>query len=444
MENFFTKNKSIVTFLILEVVALTAFNFGNVSHIFALAGGFLAILAAVFVYFSVEDKKSLLPVLIPVAILFIVSLMGSLNSFSKGFSKLSNLALALALPGFLFMGFALRKFNDVKPTIVLLVVGAALAAITVFGLFSTLIEYGFFYRLIYKDTPNYYYNGIPYNVTKEMYWLNGFAFEEIYIEYGSLFAVLTAAFLPGLLFLSPKKERNEFIICASIGGVGLLTLLILPNFKAIILLAVVSLFAFAYRFLKNNKKVMKILGICVVCGLGLAFLFFLVSMINAAAGYKLPGFLNRVFVQNKFMTNVTPIYDALFAKADGKLVHLFGLNTAYYSGDLAVWVESGYFEVELLKEVGLFGTLIFGAFLIVTGYFLVQYLKHSEDHDYIKSVFVVLILAYFVYETFFNMITIAPHENSYEAFLRTPTLLVVLFVLGYVFTVPTKKEVEHE
>ena len=444
MENFFTKNKSIVTFLILEVVALTAFNFGNVSHIFALAGGFLAILAAVFVYFSVEDKKSLLPVLIPVAILFIVSLMGSLNSFSKGFSKLSNLALALALPGFLFMGFALRKFNDVKPTIVLLVVGAALAAITLFGLFSTLIEYGFFYRLIYKDTPNYYYNGIPYNVTKEMYWLNGFAFEEIYIEYGSLFAVLTAAFLPGLLFLSPKKERNEFIICASIGGVGLLTLLILPNFKAIILLAVVSLFAFVYRFLKNNKKVLKILGICVVCGLGLAFLFFLVSMINAAAGYKLPGFLDRVFVQNRFMTNVTPIYDALFAKADGKLVNLFGLNTAYYSGDLAVWVESGYFEVELLKEVGLFGTLIFGAFLIVMGYFLVQYLKHSEDHDYIKSVFVVLILAYFVYETFFNMITIAPHENSYEAFLRTPTLFVVLFVLGYIFTVPSKKEVEHE
>ena len=48
MQNFFVKNKSIVTFLILEVVALTAFNFGNVGHIFGIAGAVLAIFAALF------------------------------------------------------------------------------------------------------------------------------------------------------------------------------------------------------------------------------------------------------------------------------------------------------------------------------------------------------------------------------------------------------------
>lgn len=444
MKDFFVKNKSIVTFLILEIVALTAFNFGNVSHIFGLAGGVLAILAIVFAIFISENKKSFLPLLIPVVLLLVISLSGSLNAFSKGFSKLSNLSVLLSLPGFMVLGFALRKFNDVKPRIVLIVVGIALAGITLFGLFSTLIEYGFFYTLIYKNTPNYYYNGIPYDVTKEMYWLSGFSFGEIYIEYGSLFAILCASFLPGLLFLSPKKDRNDFIITAGIGGVGLLSLILLPNFKALIILVVVSLFALVYRFLRNNKKAMKIIGILFISGLGLAILFFVISLVNAAAGYKLPGILNRIFVENRIMQKATPIYSALFTKHNGKLVHLFGVNTIYSSGDLVIWQDSNVFEVELLKEIGLLGTFVFGAFLVVMGYFIYHYLKQSEDENHIKVIFVTILLGFFVYESFFNTIVIAPHEQTYEAFLRTPTLLVILFIFGYIFTAPSKKEEQDE
>ena len=444
MKDFFVKNKSIVTFLILEVVALTAFNFGNVGHIFGLAGGVLAILAAIFAVCISENKKSFLPLLIPVGLLLVISFSGSLNAFSKGFSKLSNLSVLLSLPGFMVLGFALRKFNDVKPRIVLIVVGVALAGITLFGLFSTLIEYGFFYTLIYKNTPNYYYNGIPYDVTKEMYWLSGFSFGEIYIEYGSLFAILCASFLPGLLFLSPKKDRNDFIITAGIGGVGLLSLILLPNFKALIILVVVSLFALVYRFLRNNKKAMKIIGILFISGLGLAILFFVISLVNAAAGYKLPGILNRIFVENRIMQKATPIYSALFTKHNGKPVHLFGANTIYSSGDLVIWQDSNVFEVELLKEIGLLGTFVFGAFLVVMGYFIYHYLKQSEDENHIKVIFVTILLGFFVYESFFNTIVIAPHEQAYEAFLRTPTLLVILFIFGYIFTAPSKKEEQDE
>ena len=444
MKDFFVKNKSIVAFLILEIVALTAFNFGNVSHIFGLAGGVLAILAIVFAIFISENKKTILPLLIPVGLLLIISFSGSLNAFSKGFSKLSNLSVLLSLPGFMVLGFALRKFNDVKPRIVLIVVGAALAGITLFGLFSTLIEYGFFYTLRFKSTPNYYYNGIPYDVTKEMYWLSGFSFGEIYIEHGSLFAILCASFLPGLLFLSPKKDRNDFIITAGIGGVGLLSLILLPNFKALIILVVISLFALVYRFLRNNKKATKIIGILFIFGVGLAVLFFIISIVNAAVGYKLPGILNRIFVENRIMQKVNPIYNALFAKHNGKLVHLFGINPIYSSGDLVVWQDSNVFEVELLKEIGLLGTFVFGAFLVVMGYFIYHYLKQSEDENHIKVIFITILLGFFVYESFFNTIVIAPHEQTYEAFLRTPTLLVMLFIFGYIFTAPSKKEEQHE
>lgn len=432
--NFFVKNKSILTFLILEVVALTAFNFGNISHIFGIAGGVLAILGIFAVLGIEKDKKSLIPFLIPVGLLLVVSLLGSLNAFSKGFTVTSNIGLALSLPGFFILGFVLRKFEDVKTKTVLFVVGGAIAAVTLFGLFSTIVEYGFFYRLIYKNTPNYYFDGAPYNVTKEMYWLVGFGFTEVFIEYGSLFAILSASFLPGLLFLSPKRERNEFIICALFGGIGLATLLVLPNFKAIAIFAIVSAFAFIYKFLWKNEKAKKIIGISFISLLGLAVLFFIIAIINVGVGYKFTGILNRLFVQNRFMLKVTPVIEALFKKGN-----FFGIAPlAIY--DEVIKLESNMFEVQLLKEVGLIGTILFGLFLVSMGYFILQYLKKSKDSDYLKNIFIVMVLVFFVYESLFNIVLLEPHTETYDAFLRNPTLLVMLFVLGFIFVAPDKKE----
>ena len=441
--NFFVKNKSIITFLILEVVALTAFNFGNVSHIFGIAGALIALLSIPFVLEVEKDKKSFLPFLIPVGLLLVISLWGSLNAFSKGFSTLSNISLAISLPAFFALGFFLRKLKDVKTKTVLLVLGGALAAITLFGLASTLIEYGFFYTVLYKNTPNYYYNGIPYDVTKEMFWLNGFGFTEVFTEYGSMFAIVTASFLPGLLFISPKKERNDFIICASIGGVGLITLLVLPNLKVVIILLVASLFAVLYRFFKNNKKVLKIAGISFVTLLGVAVLIFLIAIINAAIGFKFTGILDRIFVNNRFMNNVTAVMQTIFAKVNGKMVNFFGIMPTVINEEVT-WLDCRYFEVQLLKEIGLLGTLLFGAFLVLMGYYIFHYIRKSEDSNSEKSIFITMVLAFFVYESLFNIVSIAPHGESYEAFLRSPMLLVMLFIFGFIFTSPCKKEEQHE
>ena len=443
-DNFFVKNKSIITFLILEVVALTAFNFGNISYIFGLAGGLLAIAGFIFCYMPATNKKDFLWLLLPVGILFLVSLIGSFNSYSKSFSLLSNLSLFLALPGFLALGFFVRKMEDVKPKTVLLVVGGGLAAVTLFGLFSTMFQYGFFYSLIYKNTPNYYYNGIPYDVTKEMYWLSGFEFTEVFVDYGSLFAILCAAYLPGLLFISPKKDRNDFIFCALIGGVGLLTLLIIPNIKAILIVAFASLFAVAIKYLKKYEKAQKILGILVILVAIGGISFFLIALANAALGFKFTGFLNRLFVSNRIMNNVTPVLEALFMKVDGKTVNLFGLQSYMYNENVLL-TETHIFEVEILKEVGLFGTLVFVGFLVMMGWFVYKYVKEGKDDDSIKSIIVVMLISFFGFSTLFNSVIIAPHNDiSYNPFLRSSLLLVILFLLGYVYKAPSKEETKDE
>ncbi len=441
-DNFFVKNKSILTFLILEIVALTAFNFGNAGYIFGLAGVLLAVFGMFFVYNIEQDKKKLLWLLLPFGLLLIVSAIGSFNGFSKNFSLLSNISLLLSLPAFLILGFVIRKLNDVKPKIVLLVVGGGLAVITFFGLASTIIQYGFFYSLIYKSKPLYFFDGWPYDVTKEMYWLNGFSFGEVFIEYGSLFALLCASFLPGLLFVSPKKERNEFIVGSVIGGIGLLTLLIIPNWKALVILVLASAFAFIFKFLKNHKKVQKILGISFVSLVGLGIIFFVIVLINASIGFKFGGFLERIFEKNAIMLKCQETLKMLFYKDfNGTHTNLFGLAPYEYNKD-ALLEETGIFEVQLLKEVGLLGTFIFIGFILVMGYFLFNYIKKSKDEDSVKSINVTMLLAFFLFETLFFIASYKVHdEGSYTPFLRSPTLYVMLFLFGYTF-MPLEKEGE--
>ena len=441
-DNFFVKNKSIITFLILEVVALTAFNFGNLSYIFGIAGGILAVAGFAFVFNTEKDKKALLWLLLPVGLLLFVSALGSFNGYSKGIQSISNVALLISLPSFFAIGFFLRKLGDVKPKTVLLVVGGALALITLFGLASTLIEYGFFYSLIYKDRPIYFYNGMPYDVTKEMYWLSGFEFGEVYIEYGSIFAILCASFLPGLLFISPKKDRNEFIISLAIGLVGFLTLLIIPNFKAILVLAVASAFGLVYKYLSNKPNAFKVIGGAFIGVVGLGLLFFILALVNAAIGFKFGGVLARIFVNNEIMVGPSKVFAALFYKG-GK--NLFGLQ-AYVSNESTLLTDTHIFEVELLKEVGIFGAIVFIAFIIMMGYFMYKYIRNSEDTKQVKTTFVVMILSFFAIASFSWASIVAPHnELSYVPFLRNSTLLVVLFLLGYIYMPPTKeKEKEHE
>ena len=443
-DNFFVKNKSILTFLILEIVALTAFNFGNAGYIFGLAGVLLAIFGMFFVYQLEPDKKSLLWILAPVGLLLVITAIGSFNGFSKNFALLSNISLLLSLPAFLILGFVTRKLNDVKPKIVLLVVGAGSAAITFFSLASTIIEYGFFYSLIYKSKPLYFFNGWPYDVTSEMYWLTGFSFGEVFIEYGSLFAVLCASFLPGLLFISPKKERNEFIVASVIGGVGLLTLLVIPNFKALLIVVLASAFAFIFKYLKNHKKAQKIIGISFISIVALGIIFFILALINASIGFKFGGIFKRIFQQNTIMLKCEPVLSMLFYKSfDGSRPNLFGFSTLEVNKD-AVLAETGVFEVQLLKEVGLLGTFLFIGLILVMGYFLLNYVRKSKDEDSIKAVIITMLLAFFLFETLFFVASFEVHdEGSYTPFLRSPSLLVILFLFGYTF-MPLKKKGEND
>lgn len=434
-ENFFIKNKSILSFFILELIALIAFNFGNISFVLIFVGVLLAILGSIVLILTTSNKKSLLTLLIPMGLLTICSVIGATNGYSKvdGGFGFSDITLLLAIPSFFMLGFLVKSFKDTKTNSVVLVLGAALGAITLFGLFSTVIGYGFFYKLIYKNSPNYYYCGSVFDVTKEMYWLNGFEFKEVSINYGSLFALLSACYLPGLLFVNRKENRNEFLATLGIGVVGLITLIIIPNFLALLILVVASCGALFYKFFAANKKLIKGAKISVFVVIGLGLVFFLLAIINAANSYKFPGILNRIFVQNRIMQQVNPVLEAAV-----KSKNLFGLQPLLENENV-IFQDSNVFEVQLLKELGIIGTVVFIGFLIFMVVRLFVYLKNSDDSKFAKAIIMTLIFGFFIYESIANTIAPYTHENIVVSFLSSPMLYVMIFLFGFIFSCEKKE-----
>lgn len=449
-DSFFYKYKSIVAFLILEVLALVSFTFGNINEILFLVSSVLSICGFIFAFATNVDKKDYLRLLPMVVVMFIVSGIAAFGGFSHSFSTLSNVATFLAIPSFFALGFFIRRLGEVKIEHVLLAVGFGFAAITLISTFATWINYGFFYSLIYKikGTTNYYYNGTPYNVTEEMSWLVGFSFKEVSIQYGGLFAIVSAAYLPALLFISPKKEKNYFISVATIGGIGLISLISIPNFKALIVLVIASIFVFVYKYLKSKKLVTSILGYAFVAIIGLGVLFFFIAMINAAAGFKFTGFLERIFVKNGIMQKPSEVLMAAFDKTEtGTLYNLFGFDLRYSQRAAVIGLESiirsntGIFEIQIIKEIGAIGAVVFILFLVAMIYFLINYVKEDNDAPAVKSILVVVLIAFFAYSSLYNDIMPLTHDQSnYIAFLRSAPLMVMLFFLGLTYFRP--KEVK--
>ena len=435
---FFNKYKSIIAFLILEIMALVSFTFANINEVFYLITAALSICAFLFAFFTNVDRSDFLKLIPVVAGLFIISGIAAFGGFSKSMSIFSNIATFFALPSFFSLGFFARRIDGVKTEHVLLAIGFGLAAITLIGTITTWIQYGVFYAEVHKAKPVYFYDGTAYNATKEMGWLMGFKITEVAVEYGSMFAIMCAVFLPALLFIKIKEQRNLFICSAVIGGVGFISLLTIPNWKALIFLVIASTFAFIYKFLKEKKLVCNILYYIVVGIVGLGVLFFVATIINAGIGFKAPGILNKVMCNNSIMIPTTKTLASAFEKnVNGAPLNLFGFLIEYSSA--AIEEPTLIFEYEVIKEVGLIGLPFVLALFAAMFVFVTKYVKNCKDDAFNKNVIVMMLVAFMLLATFGFNVKNQPHNpNAYQPFLRSVPFMISLFLFGFTYFVPEK------
>lgn len=450
--SFFTRNKSIAVFLVMEIMALVSFMFGGIIDILLIAGAAISLIGFVFAFMSNGTRKDFIKLLPAIAVLFIISGIRAFGPFSLKYGSLSlaNIAAFFALPAFFSMGFCLRRLGEIKLKNVILVIGAGLGLLTLISAVATWTNYGFFYSLIYKikGTPLYYYNGTAYDVTKEMYFLVGFKFEEVSIQYGGMFAVLCGSFLSGLLFINPKEDKLHFSLYALIGGIGLLTLLTIPYFEGLAILAGIIGIALILKFVKQNKVGFNIVKGAVAVVLGLGVIFYLLMIINASIGFKFGGILDRLFVSNGIMKKPSEVLAFAFDKDyTGKQVNLFGYNffsDAYaysYSMEENLFTNTGIFEFEVIKEVGPIASILLVFFLLAMVYFMYKYIVNENDELGIKAILVTFVFGFFVYETLMHtLITDVHTQGDFNSFFRSAPTMVAFFILGLMYFAPSAKE----
>lgn len=448
-KSFRNEYESIGTFLILELLALVGFGLGGVSLIFQYAGFIVALVATFFAFknYSKEDLKPILYVGIP---LFLMSLFTSFGKFFETNNFLAKLGSFLSLISFLAIGLSARRMKSFSAKNAVLCIGGGLALIVLISTFATWIQYGFFYPLIHRGAGNYYYDGNLYSIINEMTWLNGFKFVEMSQDYGGLFALLCACALTGLLFLKPKDDKITFIVLSVIGGIGLISIITIPNIPALVFFAISFLAALFYKYLKDNKLAVSIFKYALLVIVGFVVVCVVIAMLNVSASgvhnfIAGNSILNRLFNSNRFMVKINPIFEAAL-----KPFNLFGINTMQYIdgykiSDEAILTNVGIFEVEIIKEGGIFAFIFFLVFLLFAYESFGKYLKQSKDKDHIKVIFLAMLVGFFLYSSLFNDVFPITHStHSYYPFTRSLPFFLMLFIIGFTILPSGKAEVEFK
>ena len=440
---------ALLTFLSIELLAIVSFNLGGISSIFQIAA-FIIAAFGIFVTFKKFKNKdeliSLLYVAIPVLIL---AALVSFGKFNSGESPLVNIATFLGLIGAFALGLANRRNKSFNIGTALIFIGGGLALLVIFGMIYTWINYGFMYSLRYQDTPNYYYDGVVFNITEETGWLYGFKFMETTIRYTGLFGVVLASFLGVLLFLSPQKDTRTFVIFGVYGFIGLLSLLTIPNFKALLYLIPIAVVMGYLKFLYHPKvkdetkaNVRKIVNKTAIIGFIVLVIFFFLCFLNAAGFITdfVAGnwFFNKLFNNGRIMQPINLVLNQSLSEPN-----LFGFdrNPSYYYTNLAIYTNTKFFEFETVKEGGLFALFAL-VFLLVTSIGSIQrYSKKSKDKEPDKALLIAFLLAILLYSTFshdsFNLIH---SSETYTSFYRNTPVLIALFLVGYSFYPELKKD----
>ena len=371
-----------------------------------------------------------------VGLLSLIALIVLFGPFSQGMGNdaatiILNIICALALPGLFLLGIRARKSLRIED--LLIVFGAIIAAIVFVSMIATWTQYGLFHTLIYGKTPIYYLDAIPYDVTNEVMFMHGLKMQPMTKDYAGVFGVLCGAFLPGAFFIDRKKMKPEFIFVLIIGLIGVTSLATVPNFKALIVLAVVSLFVVLYKFYWENKKVITVVKFVLIGIFAFFVIFYMVAGINALAGFKFTGFFEKLFVTNPIMSKASQVLEGMNLKDGATLVNLFGLNFKYSLvseiEDIAM-IKSGIFEVELLKEVGVFGVSLMLMFVLVSFVSFDRQLSHGQNSDFERITLVMLFGSFFIYESLFFDQLPTVIQPTYSPFLRFVPFLVLLFFLG--------------
>lgn len=457
-KTYLEKIYPLAIFLAVELMFLIGFNFGDFALIWRILAFVLAavLVPVLFKELDTSLTRGLFLVLAPLFLYTIITLFApayktgeteSVRVILMQRSVFTLLFNVLGLLSIVLLGYFVSRSNVIKSIYVVLVLFGGLALLLFISLIITLVNYGPFYRLIYKDQVNFYH-GQPYNVVIQSSYLLGFkiitADYRVLSNLGLSLSVLSL----GFLFLTDFKDKVVVIGISVIAGIGLLTLVLLPDFIALIFLLPAVVLGLILKF-----KVYKIKGfnIALYVALGVICLLAAIFLLTAFNAFNITSLLAQNKLTRKLFLNgiFTRFYGVLRESLQSNFI--FGLNSTnmvdslgYPTGDKVF--PTGNILFDALRIDGIFGFLFLSAFFVLAAVTLVRYWRKSQHEDAIKFMLIAFVLTVFARFMFYYPFNIYVFTNDfwqidYFPFIESSYFALFAFIIGYAHVDQTKKEI---
>lgn len=422
---------------------LLAFSFGE--KLLVSVVGMILLALSILMLLSVDrkktktDKKALYLYAGPLLLFFAVISLGvfSLNSYADAFSGIvSGLLSLMGLAGSFLFGLAAREDGKLNPWFFVYSLLGGLALLVLVSWLSTMILYGPWHTLIYSG-KQYYINGVAYPIDEEVVFLLGTKMTRVSLMYAGGFSTVLAASGAGLMFVNFREEKEKGIFLSVVAAIGILFIVTVPLIEALIVTVLVYLVALGLRFARFKDEPPKWLKIASAVVMGLIVLvaaaYFGIILSNQTSLFS-TGLLRKIFNNGRWTKPINDIISATFYHHDNASFAslLFGMNPYYpivskvnghnvvnYYFNNSLWSDTSWintdlktFEIAAFMEGGLVGFLCFLAVFFSTVVLLYR-LTHDEKRSPFAMSISMILLAYFVYMTFFMDMT--PYVTKGEA-----------------------------
>lgn len=462
----------VVSFLIIEILALISFSLGNSFIFFSILSLVVAILTILLTFREIKKEgfANFAYFLFPILMYGFLIVAGNFvvdPSFVLD-STILHYFIPLGFVAISTTGYLISTTKQFNIKYALLVIYAALAIYVVINLIVTLVQFEVFHTLKYKDYY-IYYDGEKADVPigKMAYVLLGFSFEEVSISFFSFFPILLMSSGLVLFFINYKDNKYIYLSYLSFFIIGLITVILTINIMsifALILFILVMGVILLLTKIKISKKVIKYSFI----SLGVVFsLAFAILVMNAQIEWGTPingvrdliannALLNKLF-NNSYVNRYNVIVDGVFTGTK-----MFGFPTldgfyiehsAYRSVGL---MPSGSWLFDNFMVSGLFGSIIFIAALVFGVKSLVNYYKTSSDEQSCKILLIAFVFGVLTSGMLLYDASPCIFNTTLSPFCMSGSFMIMLFLISYTFarnnkinkqesTVETNKEdVKHE
>jgi len=387
--------RDLVPLFTMEIVILVMLNFANLSAIYRIMAILILGITIVPIIKSLPRDKSLIPFLLEAGGLFLYLTLSICCGFVATKSFLTIIIVILGGLGFYSIGVYFGMFKDKKVQINRALTGfyIGIGLFTVISLFVTIYCIGTpFYAIIYNNpelasqSSIVYKARIIYDIFRDLDFtysvpnLFGVAVLENY-------AILASTGIYVLLFAKVKEDRLLWYSALFAGVSGLLTIVLIPIFLALILFLIGLGLCLILKF-KNKKSwiYLIVLG-AIVLVIGIIYLAFRIDRhANVDKYADASGFVKFLFFQNF----------GIF-KNTSNIREMLGFKPQFIGSAVGMknYMTSGSVLIDTLYQSGILPFITLILFLGVAIYELVRYLKRNND-ELSKKVPIVAIVIFFI------------------------------------------------